>query len=345
MFTALDKSFHQKGENFTGRVVYFEIHAEVPDRAIWFYSELLDWKFTKIHEPPMAYWMVTTGPDSKPGINGGMHQRMAPITGLGVCSFVGTTCVADLDPVVEKAVALGGQIALPKMPIPGIGWLAYIRMVGLHQGHRKQHHGPDPTGCSCQMKPTEFSWHPLTLDRWNDLQMLFGPNGACGGCWCMYWRMARKDFVAGKGAVNQARLLGVLQTNSPGVILYHGLDPVGWCAVAPRADYPVLARSRVMAPVDDKAVWSVSCFFVRKEWQKKALGSVFEGPQWNLPKDQEGLSSKAIPPIQKNRRRPRLSGPDWHPCSKRPDLRRSPAVPRPGPYSEKILPIKKNVAR
>ena len=56
-----------------------------------------------------------------------MHQRMAPITGLGVCSFVGTTCVADLDPVVEKAVALGGQIALPKMPIPGIGWLAYIK--------------------------------------------------------------------------------------------------------------------------------------------------------------------------------------------------------------------------
>ena len=54
-----------------------------------------------------------------------------------------------------------------------------------------------------------------------------GPNGACGGCWCMYWRMARKDFVAGKGAVNQARLLGVLQTTSPGVILYHGLDPVG----------------------------------------------------------------------------------------------------------------------
>jgi len=87
----------------------------------------------------------------------------------------------------------------------------------------------------------------------------------------MYWRMARKDFVAGKGAVNQARLLGVLQTTSPGVILYHGLDPVGWCAVAPRVDYPVLARSRVMAPVDDKAVWSVSCFFVRKEWRKKGL--------------------------------------------------------------------------
>lgn len=170
MFTALDKSFHQKGENFTGRVVYFEIHAEVPDRAIWFYSELLDWKFTKIHEPPMAYWMVTTGPDSKPGINGGMHQRMAPITGLGVCSFVGTTCVADLDPVVEKAVALGGQIALPKMPIPGIGWLAYIRMVGLHQGHRRQHHEPDPTECSCQMKPTEFSWHPLfgSLERFSN---------------------------------------------------------------------------------------------------------------------------------------------------------------------------------
>lgn len=86
------------------------------------------------------------------------------------------------------------------------------------------------------------------------------------------WRLARKDFVASKGAVNQARLQEVLQTTSPGVILYHGLDPVGWCAVAPRADYPVLARSRVMASVDDKAVWSVSCFFVRKEWRKKGIG-------------------------------------------------------------------------
>lgn len=122
------------------------------------------------------------------------------------------------------------------------------------------------------MKPTEFSWHPLTLDRWNDLQTLFGPNGACGGCWCMYWRMARKDFVASKGAVNQAKFQEVIQSGSPGVLLYHEAAPVGWCAVAPREDYPVLARSRVMAPVDDKAVWSVSCFFVRKEWRKKGLG-------------------------------------------------------------------------
>ncbi len=110
-----------------GRVVYFEIHAEDPARAIQFYSNLLGWKFTILHEQPMAYWNVTTGPDSEPGINGGMHQRMAPITGLGVCSFVCTTCVPDLDSVVEKAVFLGGQIALPKMPIPGIGWLAYIK--------------------------------------------------------------------------------------------------------------------------------------------------------------------------------------------------------------------------
>ncbi len=145
------------------------------------------------------------------------------------------------------------------------------------------------------MKPTEFSWHPLTLDRWNDLQTLFGPNGACGGCWCMYWRMARKDFVAGKGAVNQARLLGVLQTTSPGVILYHGLDPVGWCAVAPRVDYPVLARSRVMAPVDDKAVWSVICFFVRKEWRKKGLGVSLLRAAMEFAKEPGGVILEGYP--------------------------------------------------
>ncbi len=122
------------------------------------------------------------------------------------------------------------------------------------------------------MSQSAFAWHPLTLDRWQDLISLFGQNGACGGCWCMFWRLSRKEFVAGKGAVNEANFQTIIQVASPGILIYHDANPIGWCAVAPREEYPFLARSRIMAPVDDKPVWSVSCFFVRKDWRKKGIG-------------------------------------------------------------------------
>ena len=138
--------------------------------------------------------------------------------------------------------------------------------------------GPSTQG-EILMKSQSFAWYPLTADRWEDLQTLFGPRGACGGCWCMTWRLSRKDFVEGKGAVNQSRFhelvlrgeLGVGLASPPGVILYKDEDPVAWCAVAPREVYPALARSRVLAPLDDLPVWSVSCFFVRKDWRNKGV--------------------------------------------------------------------------
>jgi len=121
------------------------------------------------------------------------------------------------------------------------------------------------------MKSQSFSWQPLTPDRWEDLQSLFGPRGACGGCWCMTWRLSRKDFVDGKGAINQARFHMVVKTSPPGVLLYQAEEAIAWCAIAPREQYEALARSRVLAPLDDSPVWSVSCFFVRKDWRKQGV--------------------------------------------------------------------------
>jgi GNAT superfamily N-acetyltransferase len=48
----------------------------------------------------------------------------------------------------------------------------------------------------------------------------------------------------------------------PGVLAYSGKQAIGWCAIAPRDQYIALTRSRVLAPVDDRPVWSVSCLFV-----------------------------------------------------------------------------------
>ena len=108
------------------RVVHFEIHADNPSRAETFYKDLLGWEFTK-WEGPMDYWLIKTGPDSQPGINGGMIQRQGLIDGTAVISYVCTVDVASVDASVQKIAVLGGTVVVPKMPVPGIGWLAYAK--------------------------------------------------------------------------------------------------------------------------------------------------------------------------------------------------------------------------
>jgi GNAT superfamily N-acetyltransferase len=113
---------------------------------------------------------------------------------------------------------------------------------------------------------------PLTAVRWKDLEALFGARGACGGCWCMAWRLSRGEWVKGKGALNRAALKRLASREpSPGVLAYIAGEPVGWCAIAPREAYPVLSRSRVLAPVDERPVWSVSCFFVARAHRRRGV--------------------------------------------------------------------------
>lgn len=117
-----------------------------------------------------------------------------------------------------------------------------------------------------------YTFHPLTPDRWEDLETLFGPRGACGGCWCMVWRLPRGQWEKGKTGGNRRAFHKLVAGGAcPGILAYAGDDPVGWCAIAPRADYPGLARSRVLQPVDEQPVWSVSCFFIQKDHRRKGL--------------------------------------------------------------------------
>jgi hypothetical protein len=86
-----------------------------------------------------------------------------------------------------------------------------------------------------------FRFQALTPKRWRDLEHLFGARGACGGCWCMMWRLARVDFEKQKGSANQAALRRIIDSKKPaGVIAYYQGQPAGWCAIAPRNDYPAL---------------------------------------------------------------------------------------------------------
>jgi len=117
-------------------------------------------------------------------------------------------------------------------------------------------------------------FRPLTPKTWSDLEDLFGPRGASGGCWCMWWRLKRSEYNKKKGAGNKRAFQKIVAAGaSSGVLAYVGGKAVGWCAIAPRRDYPVLEQSRILKPVDDLPVWSVTCFFVPRLYRRQGLTS------------------------------------------------------------------------
>lgn len=101
------------------RVVHFELPADDPDRAIEFYSKVFGWSFDK-WEGPMEYWLITTGPEGEPGIDGGLARREDPAT-----RTENTVDVESIDEAIAKVEANGGNVIRPKGAVPGVGWLAY----------------------------------------------------------------------------------------------------------------------------------------------------------------------------------------------------------------------------
>lgn len=118
----------------------------------------------------------------------------------------------------------------------------------------------------------ELEFHPVTADRWPDFEELFGERGACGGCWCMWWRMARAGFEKKKGAKNRELMRKIIESGEvPGILAYADRTPAGWCSVAPRETFSALERSRILKRVDNRPVWSVVCFFVAKPFRRQGL--------------------------------------------------------------------------
>jgi GNAT superfamily N-acetyltransferase len=114
---------------------------------------------------------------------------------------------------------------------------------------------------------------PVTPERWPDLVALFGPRGACAGCWCMYMRLPLAEFNRGKGEGNRRALRRLVSRKPPGLIAYADGRPVGWVAVAPRQEFRRFETSRVLAPVPGERVWSVPCFFVRSGERGKGVSA------------------------------------------------------------------------
>jgi hypothetical protein len=118
---------------------------------------------------------------------------------------------------------------------------------------------------------------PLTPDLWPAFEDLFGPKGACAGCWCMYWRVGA-EYRRRPAAANKAdfkRL--VLDGGVPGLLAFEDERAVGWCQITPRSALPWLERTPRLARIDATPVWSLSCFYIRIGCRRRGVTSALVG--------------------------------------------------------------------
>lgn len=182
------------------------------------------------------------------------------------------------------------------------------------------------------MENLELSFHPLTPKLWRDFEILFGENGACGGCWCMHWKLRGKAFSENKGERNRQMQKSVVDAKTiPGLVAYLDGYPVGWVAIEPRSQYPKLAHSRILKPIDEQEVWSITCLFVEKKHRRKGIAVALIKPQWNMPKAAVRKLSKATLPTQKRMLRLPSFSQGRHQRLKQPALLKPPAVPQQDP--------------
>lgn len=115
----------------------------------------------------------------------------------------------------------------------------------------------------------------LKPSLWPAFEKLFGKNGACAGCWCMFWRLEegeRFDDVKGPEAKRRMKKL-VLEGKAQGLLAFAGEEPVGWLAIGPRREFKKLDRAPSLRIEDADQVWSLPCFFVHKEFRGRGVAN------------------------------------------------------------------------
>ncbi|MEZ5401248.1 MAG: GNAT family N-acetyltransferase [Bryobacteraceae bacterium] len=151
------------------------------------------------------------------------------------------------------------------------------------------------------MARSPFRFAPLSPENFADLEDLFGPKGACGGCWCMTWRLPKKSYDAGKAEGNHARLRALVDGGEPaGVLAYEGDRAAGWISVAPREQFDYLRRSRTLQPPDDLPVWSVTCFYIRKEHRRRGLATALLGAAEEYVRERGGKRIEGYPSLPRS---------------------------------------------
>lgn len=113
-----------------------------------------------------------------------------------------------------------------------------------------------------------LTFKPLTTENWDDFVELFGKNGACGGCWCMSFRLKRANFLTLKGEGNKLAMRKLVEQQFTGLLAYDNDNAVGWCSLSPREQFVRIENSRLLKLVDKKPAWSIPCLFIKKQYRK-----------------------------------------------------------------------------
>jgi GNAT superfamily N-acetyltransferase len=137
--------------------------------------------------------------------------------------------------------------------------------------------------------------HPLTPDRFRDLETVFGERGVARRCFCMHWRRpdgGYQDDITD----NRDRYFEVVAGGPPpGLIGYVGGEPLGWVQAGPRDDFPTIRRSRLLKPVDEQAVWSINCFVVRAGHRSQGIGKGMLAAALQYARGQGATVAEAYP--------------------------------------------------
>jgi len=153
-----------------------------------------------------------------------------------------------------------------------------------------------------------YHFKPLTPEIWPDFEQLFGPRGAYGGCWCMWWRLSRKEFEQNQGDSNKLAMKSLVDSRKiPGIILYRDDQPAAWCSVAPREDYAALERSRLLKRRNDHSTWAIVCMFVDRRYRHQGLGRQLINAALDYVKQRGGKRIEAYPTIPKSKNIPPVS--------------------------------------
>lgn len=147
---------------------------------------------------------------------------------------------------------------------------------------------------------SELEFHPLTPGRLADLATLFNQGGDPKWCWCSFFRVRNVDFQGATAATNRKVLERAVDTTgdegrAPGLVAFRDGEAVGWVSLGPRTDYERLQHSKVLAPVDDKPVWSIVCFVVARKARRQGVAQALLAAAVDYARQQGATLLEAYP--------------------------------------------------
>lgn len=151
--------------------------------------------------------------------------------------------------------------------------------------------------------PETVSCRALTNEDWPVIVELFGPKGACGGCWCMYWRRPRGGqlWEQKKGRPNRDAFRRLIKAGRVyGALAFVGERPVGWCCLGPRGDFARLERTKPLATDWDQRTWSIVCLFVKSKWRSRGVATELVAQAVKVARSQGAGRVEAYPVVPKS---------------------------------------------